>query len=106
MPFGEIVSSTAGGQLVGDMISESVKVGRRVGARFEEDTAQRSVAFLDSYGPQLRSSMVRDIERRWRLQVDSLNGHVVNQAAWVSVDVPPNRMLWTLVSLHNQRLGA
>jgi 2-dehydropantoate 2-reductase len=106
MPFGEIVSSTAGRRLVGDIISEAVMVGRRVGARFEKDAVHRSVAFLDSYGPQLRSSMLRDINLGRRLEVDALNGHVVREAARLGIEVPLNRMLWTLLSLHNQKLGA
>ena len=68
MPFGEIVGSAAGRQLVEDIISEAVTVGHRGGARIDGDTVEQSRAFL-SYGPRLRSSMLRDIERggssRW-----------------------------------------
>ena len=105
MPFGEIARSADGRRLVADIISEAVGVGRCAGAKFEPDAVESSVAFLGSYGPQLRSSMLRDIERGRRVEVDALNGHVVHEAARYGLAVPLNRMMWTLLSLHNQRLA-
>jgi 2-dehydropantoate 2-reductase len=106
MPFGQIISSPAGRRLVVDIIAEAVTVGRRLGARFEDGAVQGSVAFLESYGPQLRSSMLRDIERGRRVEVDALNGVVVREGERLGLDVPLNRLIWTLLSLHNERVAA
>jgi 2-dehydropantoate 2-reductase len=106
MPFGQIISSPAGRRLVVDIIAEAVAVGRRLGARFDDGAVQGSVAFLESYGPQLRSSMLRDIERGRRVEVDALNGVVVREGERLGLDVPLNRLIWTLLSLHNERVAA
>ena len=104
-PFGDIIGFPPGRQLVSDIISEAVTVGRHLGVNLGLDIVEKSMAFLDSMGPNLRSSMLRDIELNRLTEMDALNGYVVRQAEKFGLDVPLNRLIWTALALHNRSVG-
>jgi 2-dehydropantoate 2-reductase len=45
-----------------------------------------------------RSSMLQDVERRKRTEIDEISGEIVRRAEKAGVDTPVNRALWLLVS--------
>ncbi len=45
-----------------------------------------------------RSSMLQDVERRKRTEIDEISGEIVRRAEKAGVDTPVNRVLWLLVS--------
>jgi 2-dehydropantoate 2-reductase len=45
-----------------------------------------------------KSSMLQDVERRKRTEIDDISGEIVRRAEAAGVDAPVNRALWLLVS--------
>lgn len=45
-----------------------------------------------------KSSMLQDVERRKRTEIDEISGEIVRRGEAVGVDTPVNRALWLLVS--------
>jgi len=45
-----------------------------------------------------KSSMLQDVERPKRTEIDEISGEIVRRAEAAGVDAPVNRVLWLLVS--------
>lgn len=100
-PFGAIVAHEWGRRLVRGVIAEAVAVAAAEGVDLGEDAVGRSVSLLVELGPALRSSMLRDVERGRRVEVDALNGHLVRRAAELDVEVPRNELIAMALEVHN-----
>lgn len=100
-PFGTVIASDLGRRVVAGVIGEAVAVASAEGVDLGADAVQRGVAFLIELGPALRSSMLRDIEGGRRVEVDALNGHVVQRAAALGVEAPRNELIALTLALHN-----
>ena len=53
-----------------------------------------------------RSSMLQDVERGRRTEIDAINGAIVNQAQRLGLDTPLNRAAWHLVQALEERSAA
>ena len=103
-PFGRALEAPGGRQVITEMISEVVAIANASGVVLPDDIVPHSVALLEELGPQLRSSMLRDIERGRRVEVDALNGRVVALSDELGVPAPANRVVTLALSLYNDRL--
>jgi len=83
---------------------ESVAVARGIG--LPPNAAAMMAAGLDGIQPDLKSSMCRDVERGRPLEVEALNGAVVDAGRRAGVDTPANaRILEALLPLHHAALA-
>ena len=55
-------------------IAETVAVGRAMGVAFEADVETSMLAMIDAVGPESKASLLLDLERGNRLEVDWLSG--------------------------------
>ncbi|MFH1150192.1 MAG: 2-dehydropantoate 2-reductase [Actinomycetota bacterium] len=115
--FGEFVVDETNKKLLGALYTESYDVARAQGidmvkllgvmdpelitVRSRED-AERVLPMLDALGApemfgRMKSSMLQDIERGRRTEIDYLNGFIVDKGAEVGVPTPVNRAIVEMV---------
>jgi 2-dehydropantoate 2-reductase len=73
---------------------ETWAVGRSKGIRLPEDFVEKQIAFLDSLPPEMRASMLHDLEAGNRLEAPWLCGAVVRMAAEQGLQAPVNRAIY------------
>jgi 2-dehydropantoate 2-reductase len=96
-PFGEIVAPSGARSAVATMLREAVTVARGDGAALAPDYADEALSFLTELGPTLRSSMLHDVERGRRTEVDFLNGEVVRRGRAQGVPTPLHEFAWLVL---------
>jgi len=102
-PFGSILSHPAGRSVVGGIIAEACAVGRASGVDLPSDLEEQSLDLLLRLGPQLRSSMLRDVRAGRQTEVDALNGHVLALAHRLGVAVPRNELVTLALGVRTGR---
>jgi 2-dehydropantoate 2-reductase len=76
---------------------EAVRVSKRAGVNLpEEDPFERVMEVVDRTAEN-RSSMLQDIERGRRTEIDEINGSIVRRGENMGVPTPVNMTLWRLV---------
>ena len=80
-----------------DVLAESVAVGRAAGAHLASDEAQRIMAQLLGYSPELGTSMYFDRMGGRALEIEALNGAIVAAGERHGIATPLNRALLTLL---------
>jgi 2-dehydropantoate 2-reductase len=101
--YGEIISSEDAKRVVENVVYEVLEVAKKKGIHppgLEDPKAAIEGAFL--IGQQMsgtRSSTAQDMARGKRTEIDSLNGYIARLGSELSVPVPVNHTLYTLVKL-------
>jgi 2-dehydropantoate 2-reductase len=101
--YGEIIASEDAKRVVEAVVYEVLAVAKKKGINppgLEDPKAAIAGAFL--IGQQMsgtRSSTAQDMARGKRTEIDSLNGYIALLGAELSVPVPVNHTLYTLVKL-------
>ncbi|MFP4631940.1 MAG: ketopantoate reductase family protein [Halobacteriales archaeon] len=85
------------GEVVETAARETADVARADDVSLARSDAVARVRSVARETASNRSSMLRDVERGRKTEVDSINGYVVRRAGRHDVDVPVNRALWRLV---------
>ena len=102
MPIGAIRSNPRARALLLDAMREVVAVGRAEGVQLAEDFADNRLAFADTLPAEMSSSMLNDLERGNRLEVEWLSGDVVRRGIARGILTPVNRVLRDILSMHAQ----
>ncbi len=97
----QLLSFPESRQVVLDVLKEAVAVGRAKGVKLDEDIIERTMEYMRKEAKALRASMHNDLERGRPLELDSLNGTVVRLAAELGVPVPTNRLIYSLLHVHD-----
>ena len=69
----------------------------------DADLVDQTVKLAEGLNPTLKTSMLRDLERRSRLEVDALNGAVVRFGAKRSVPTPVNSFIHSILVLEDEK---
>jgi len=101
--YGELAANNGTRQLIDQIIDEAFSVARshRI-ALFWPDAAQYRSHFYEELIPptaQHYPSMLRDLEKRGRTEIDALNGAVLRLANAASVPVPVNQTLTNMIKV-------
>lgn len=91
-------------ELMIGLMREVDTVARRLGISLGEDAVERCVELADSYNPQFRCSMLRDLEWKRPMEVEALNGMVVGLGRELHVETPLNQSICACLSLENQKI--
>lgn len=75
-------------------------VARARGVKLDPQVVERHLALAESFGPDLKPSMLHDLERGNRLEVEWLNGAVARMGAELEIDTSVNRFIATALNLH------
>ncbi len=104
MPLGPILQDPDTRAFFYDLMHEVVGVGRATGVPIPTDFADDRLRFGESSPPNFKASMLHDLERGKRLELDWLAGYVVKLGRELGVATPANEAVYRVLKLH--RLGA
>ncbi len=96
MPYGQLVRVPGVTQVMTDVATEVVAVGRGLGVAIP-DLDMRPVLELAVTMAGQYSSTAQDLARHKPTEIDYLNGHVVRQGSALGIPTPANRVLVALV---------
>jgi 2-dehydropantoate 2-reductase len=97
-PYGECVQGEGVRAVMRDVVDECLVVASASGVQLPQDI-HATVEKLADAMPMQYSSTAQDLARGKRSEIDFLNGYIVREGAKCGVEVPVNRVLWSLVKL-------
>jgi 2-dehydropantoate 2-reductase len=103
MPLGPILQDPDTREFFYELMREVVAVGRAKGIPLPSDFADDRLRFGEASPPTFKASMLHDLERGNRLELDWLAGRVVALGREVGVATPANKAVHTVLKLH--RMG-
>jgi 2-dehydropantoate 2-reductase len=103
-PFGDIVADDQCMTLFGDLMRETLAVGRARGIPLAPEFVEERLAFAKTLPKESKSSMLYDFERGSRLELDWLAGAVVRMGREMQVATPANAAVYA--ALKPWRMGA
>ena len=103
-PLGPILKDPDTRAFFLSLMREVVAVGRARGVPIPEDYADDRMKFGEASPPTFKASMLHDLERGNRLELDWLAGKVVEFGLKVDVPTPTNQAVYAMLKLH--RMGA
>ena len=104
MPLGPILQDPETRAMFHDLMRETVAVGRARGVPLPADFADDRLKFGEASPPGFKASMLHDLERGNRLELDWLSGYVVRLGRELNVPTPANEAVHKVLKLH--RMGA
>ena len=102
-PLGPILDDPDTREFLYSLMCEVVAVGRAKGVPIPEDFAEDRMKFAEASPPTFKASMLHDLERGNRLELDWLAGKVVEFGRSVGVPTPANNAVYAMLKLH--RMG-
>ena len=106
VPNGELARRPSARALIEELAREGARVADRSAIALPyADAAARALEVAQATAHN-RSSMLQDVERGRRTEIDAINGAIVNQAQRLGLDVPLNRAAWHMVQALEERAAA
>jgi len=105
MPLGPIREDADTLALLQSLMQEVEAIGVKKGIPLQ-GAAEKSLAFAKAAPPAVKASMLEDLERGNRLELDWLQGKVVELGRALGVPTPVNRDVYAVLKLHRMRKGA
>jgi 2-dehydropantoate 2-reductase len=93
-PIGVVRSDPDTRALLEELMRETWRVGRARGVALAGDFVERQMAFVDTLVPQMKPSMLGDLETGARLELPWLAGTVVRMAREANLEAPANRAVY------------
>ncbi len=100
LAVGPILGDPDGRAFFRALMAETVDVGRAAGVGLEAGAVDRLMAFAGGLDPAMKSSMLMDLERGSRLELDWLSGAVVRMGGRLGVAVPANAVVYAALKPH------
>lgn len=101
-PIGAVRGNAASRRLLEGIMQETVDVGRAEGVNLAADFAQDRLRFCDQIPADMTASMLRDLERGNRLEVQWLSGDVSARGSRLGVPTPRNTVVSEILAVHAQ----
>ena len=102
-PLGPILADPDTRTFFYSLMREVVAVGRARGVPIPEDFADDRMKFAQASPPTFKASMLHDLERGNRLELDWLAGKIVELGRTLGVPTPANDAVYAMLKLH--RMG-
>jgi 2-dehydropantoate 2-reductase len=102
LPLGPILADPDTRAFFLDLMQEVVAVGRAGGVALPGDFALDRLAFADTTPPGFKASLLHDLERGSRIELDWLAGKVVELGARLKIATPANGAVYAALKLHRQ----
>jgi 2-dehydropantoate 2-reductase len=102
LPLGPILADRDTRAFFLDLMREVVMVGRASGVALPPDFAQDRLAFADTTPPGFKASLLHDLERGSRIELDWLAGKVVELGGRLKIPTPANGAVYAALKLHRQ----
>lgn len=104
-PIGRVRAHPAGRRLLEAVMQETVEVGRAEGVDLPADYAQDRLRFCDQLPTDMTASMLRDLERGHRLEVEWLSGDVSRRGRALGLPTPYNTAVADILALHAEGMA-
>jgi 2-dehydropantoate 2-reductase len=101
-PLGPILADADTRAFFLALMQEVVAVGRAAGIKLAADFAQDQLAFADTAPPGMKASLLHDLERGNRIELDWLAGAVVALGRARNIATPANAAVYVALKLHRQ----
>lgn len=101
---GRLVQDPALRRLLEDVARETAGVGRAAGARVDAEDLVRRTRLVARRTATNRASMLQDLDRGRRTEIDAITGAVLREAEKAGVETPLNRALFALVKAREAAL--
>lgn len=98
-PLGPILADDEARWLLQTAMEEIRNVAYAHGVRFDADPVEQAMATAARFQPESKSSMLRDLERGRRLEVEALNGAAVRLGRSAGVATPANQAIYAALRL-------
>jgi 2-dehydropantoate 2-reductase len=102
MPLGPILKDPDTRAFFLALMEETVAVGRAGGIALPADFAQDRLAFADTTPPGFKASLLHDLERGNRIELDWLAGKVAALGRERGIPTPANSAVYAGLKLHRQ----
>jgi 2-dehydropantoate 2-reductase len=102
-PLGPILADPETAKFFDDLLVEVVTIGRAKKVPIADDFLEKQRAFSKSLPPGLKASLLHDLERGNRLELDWLAGRVVALGKELGIPTPANQAAYTVMKL--SRMG-
>ncbi|WP_268884485.1 2-dehydropantoate 2-reductase [Alicyclobacillus suci] len=96
-PIGEILSDTISKDFLHDMIAEIVSVAQAKQGTRLPNAREEVMRKLEAVSPAMTSSLHRDLEKGLPLEIDSLQGSVLEMAKTYAIPVPCIRAIYAVL---------
>lgn len=93
LPLGPIRDDPRSRRLMHDAIREVTRVGLARGIALPDDAAEGVIHLLENAPPTIKASMLMDLERGNRLELEWLSGSVCRMGEELGVDTPVHRVV-------------
>jgi len=100
MALGPILGDSDTRALFHDLMREVAAVGRAKGVSLPADFADERMKFAETSPPTFKASLLHDLERGNRLELDWLTGKVVELGRILGVPTPTNDAVYAVLKLH------
>jgi 2-dehydropantoate 2-reductase len=100
MPIGAVLADPDTAAMFRAIMDEVVDVARESGVMLPPHIARERFAFAQTLPPALKASMLHDLERGNRLELDWLAGHVVKLGRALNVPTPMNTAVYAALKLY------
>jgi len=100
-PLGEVLGFETTRQLYVGVMKEVAAVARAKGIELAPDLVSRTLGQADGMNKATKPSMLRDLERGKRLEIDALNGAVSRFGSQLSVPTPVNDFIYASLKLQD-----
>jgi 2-dehydropantoate 2-reductase len=97
VPNGQLVRNHGLRGILGDVCREATAVAKAEGARVDPDELHKRTVLIARRTAANRASMLQDIERHRRTEIEAITGAIIRAAEHHRIPVPRNRMLYALV---------
>jgi len=102
-PAGALLAVPEVSELLSGAFAETAAVAAAEGVGLDPDPVGRMMAFARGLKPAMKSSMLRDLERGRRLEVESINGTIVRLGRAHAIPTPVNACIYACLKLEDLR---
>jgi 2-dehydropantoate 2-reductase len=100
VPIGPILADADTRAFFLELMRETVAVGRASGVPLASDFAEEQLKFAENVPFGMKASLLNDLERGGRLELDWLSGKVVELGRKLSIPTPANDCAYAMLKLH------
>lgn len=101
-PIGPIRDLETGRRTIAAFIRELAAIMFKIGAPVKETIAQEQIEKINAMAAGMKSSMQRDVEKSLPIEVEHLQGYLLEKANEHNVDVPILETIYTKLMLYEQ----
>ncbi|MFQ5595595.1 MAG: ketopantoate reductase family protein [Anaerolineae bacterium] len=102
-PLGELVTIPKTRELLRDTMAEAEAVARARGVDLQVGIVDQMMRTAEGFDPQSKPSMLVDVEKGNRVEIDALNGTVARLGAELGVPTPANRFIYAALKPADER---